>query len=218
MLAAARAVGEELLSDNRKDSEVWQFLGFAAFLEAEKRLGRQHPWKEMGDRCFREAVSLRPDAGGLILGNWALGLGRLAMSRSGAEAFELYAQANEKCTESEKIDDKSWQGRVNWSAILLREARERGGPPALWESAKEQATQAEAINPGSGAYNLACIAADLHDYDAVHKYLLLSAEYGQIVPLSQILRDVNFEHIRGESWFRTLLDGIFDSDLAPAVE
>src|SRR5262245_45398875 len=111
----------------------------------------------MGDRCFEEAVSLRPDRSGLILGNWALGLGLLAMSRSGAEAFELYAQANEKCLESEKMDNKSWELRVNWSAILVREARERDGPPDLWEGATRQAARAEAINPGSGAYNLACI-------------------------------------------------------------
>ena len=218
LLAVARATANELLSGKRKDAALWQFLGLAAVLEAEKRSGRQRAWTDAADRCFQEALHLRGDAAGGILGNWALSLGLFAMSRSGTEAFELYAQANEKFLDSEKIEPKSRALRVNWSAILLREARERRGPAELWERAKRQAEKAEEIDQGLGAYNLACIASNLGDHAAVHRCLVLSAEFGHIVPLSQILRDVNFEIIRGDRWFRELLDGIFDSAVALASQ
>jgi hypothetical protein len=139
------------------------------------------------------------------------------MSRSGAEALGLYAQANAKCREAEVSGNKSRALPLNWSAILLREARERGGPPDLWESARRQCAEADAIEPGYGAYNLACIAANLGNDDDVRKHLLQSAEFGHILPRSQILRDVNFEGMREESWFSTLLDNIFNSELTPTV-
>jgi len=150
--------------------------------------------------------------------NWGLSLGLFAMSRSGAEACEVYAQADEKLREAEKIEPESLALRLDWSAILLGEARERGGPPELWESAKRQAERAEAINQGSGAYNLACIASGLGDHEGVQGWLTVSADYGHIVALSQILRDVSFEGIRSQPWFRNMLDGIFGSGLVAASE
>ncbi|SPE42785.1 hypothetical protein SBA3_670063 [Candidatus Sulfopaludibacter sp. SbA3] len=217
LLAAARAPAEELLSDDPQDATIWQFRGQAAVLEAQKRSGRQSAWLDEAARCFREALRLRPDAAGGILGNWALALGLFATARSGVEAFELYAQANEKLRESEACKPDSPALRKNWSAILLREARERNGPAELWEQAKHQAEKAEAIDRGSGAYNLACIAANLGDREGVQQSLALSAEYGQARSLSYTLRDVNFESIRGEAWFVQLLESIFDTGPRQAV-
>jgi hypothetical protein len=210
LLAAARAPVEEMLSDSPKDAGVWQFLGMAAVEEAQKRSGRQPDWLAEADRCLREALRLRPDAAGGLLGHWAAALGLCGMERSGEEAFEFYAQADAKFHESEKIQPDSRALRKNWSGILLRQALEQGGPAELWERAQQQAQQAEAIEPGSGAYNLACMAAELNDREGVDRWLLHAAEYGQMAPLSHTLRDVNFEGIRDEPRFRELLDRIFD--------
>jgi len=218
LLATARAAAEELLSDDGRDATVWHFLGQAAVLEAQKRPGPGPDWRATADRCFEEALKLRPDSAGGILCNWAAALGVFAAERSGEEALELYGQADEKFRESEKLKPASRALRKNWSSLLLREARERGGSAELWERAGQQAEKANAIDPGSGAYNLACIGVEVGDREAVERWLVLSAEYGQIAPLSHILRDVEFESIRLEPWFRRLLDSIFDAGLAPAPE
>lgn len=165
------------------------------------------------DRCVGEAVKSKPGKAGGILVDWALSRGRFAMSRSGGEAFEFYARANEKLREAEEIVPEPRALRLNWSAILLGEARERGGPTELWESAKTQAEKAEVIDRGFGAYNLACIASNLGDRRNVEGWLTVSADYGHILALSQILRDVNFQTICSEPWFRKLLDRIFDCGL-----
>ena len=213
LLAIAKAAAEELISDDPRDAGVWQFLGQVAVLEAQKRPGSGRDWKATADRCFQEALKLRPSAAGDILCNWAAALGVFAMERSGEEALELYLQADEKFRESENLKPESRALRKNWSSALLREARERGGSAELLERAKQQAEKAHAVDPGSGAYNLACISVELDDREAVERWLVLSADFGQIVSLSHILRDVMFESIQGEPWFRTLLDSIFDADL-----
>ncbi len=66
-----------------------------------------------------------------------------------------------------------------------------------------------AIDPGSGAYNLACIAANLGDYEAVERWLTRAAEFGKVPTLSHTLRDVNFADLLGERRFRDLLDSIY---------
>jgi hypothetical protein len=213
LLAIARGAAEELLSENREDAAIWVLLGFAAALEAEKRSGQQRDWMDEADRCFREAMKWRAGKVGGILVDWALSLGRFAMSKSGPEALEFYARADEKLREAEKIVPEPLALRLNWSAILLREARERGGPPELWERAKHQAEKAEAIDRGFGAYNLACIASNLDDRQNVEAWLTVSADHGHILPLSEILRDVNFQSICSEPWFRKLLDRIFGCGL-----
>jgi hypothetical protein len=216
MLARAKAAAEELISDEPTDARVWQFLAQVAILEAQKRAGSGGDWSATADRCFEEALRLRPRAAGAILCNHAAALGLFAMDRSGEEALELYRRADEKFRESETLKPESRALRKNWSSILLREARARGGSPELFERAMEQAEKANAIDPGSGAYNLACIGVELGNRQAVERWLVLSAEFGQIMSLSHILRDVEFEAIQGEPWFRILLESIFDAGLPTA--
>jgi hypothetical protein len=213
LLAAARAAAEELIFEHRNDARVWQFLGLVEILEAQKYPCPGRDWRAAAGRCFHKALKLWPHAAGDILCNWAVALGVFAMERSGAEALELYRQADEKFRKSENLKPGSRALRRNWSSILLSETRERGGSAELLERAKQEAEQANAITPGSGAYNLACIAAELGDGEAVERWLVLSSEYGQVPSLSHILRDGDFEAIQGEPWFRTLLESIFDAGL-----
>ena len=209
LLAQARGAAGELVGEDGADLAAWQLLGLIVVAEAEKSPGPQTARLQEAAVFFRKAISLREEAAASILQNWAAALGAMAMSRNGAEALELYAAASEKFGESEALKADSRALRKNWSSALLREARERGGSGEVFERAREQAEKANAIDAGSGAYNLACIAAELGQQDDVAKYLLQSAEFGQIMPLSHTLRDVNFEKYRAELWFRKLLDEIY---------
>jgi hypothetical protein len=208
--AAARRAAEEMLAGFPKAAGVWQLLGLLAFVDLQKRSGPQPDWLAEAERCFRQAISLRPDAEGDLLGSWAAGLGVSAMESSGEKAIELYTLADAKFAESEKIKPDSRALRKNWSSALLRYAREQKGPAELWERAKQQAEKAETITQGSGAYNLACIAAELGDRDAVERWLTHAAEYGQMMPLSHTLRDVNFQRFREDARFQALLRDIYD--------
>ncbi len=212
LLAQARGAAGELVSEDPADLATWQLLGLIALLEAEKNQGDNGRLAE-AEVFFRKALSLRADAAPSILQNWAAALAACAMSRSGAEAFELYGLAYEKFRESEQLKPDSRALHNNWSSALVHEARERRDAAELWLQARQQAEKAELIEPGSGSYNLACIAAELGDRDGVCGHLRRSAEFGQIPPLSQVLRDVNFAGVRDQLWFRQLLDEIFDCGL-----
>jgi hypothetical protein len=210
LLSAARGAVEELLKEKPKGVAGWHFLGLTAVLEAQNSPSREQDRLAEAERCFRQAISVHPASEGGILADWAAALGVFAMSRSGEEAFALYALADTKFRESEAIKPDSRPLHNNWSSALLREARERRGPAELWQRAIEHAERAETIDPGSGGYNLACIASERGDYEGVRRWLTRSAEYGKMMTLSHLLRDVNFQSLHNEAWFRELIAEIFD--------
>jgi len=191
---------------------VLQFLGILSLVRARKDLLRTAELVAEAARHFQRAIELLPPAAGDLLGCWAAALGELAMERQGREALQFYAAADQKFRESEAAGRETRALRKNWSSVLLREARERGGPPELWDRARRQAERADEIDPGSGAYNLACIAAESGDGAAVEAHLVRSAEHGQIMPLSHIRRDINFQTLLGEPWFEQLLADLFCYD------
>ena len=188
---------------------ILQFLGILSLVQARKDLLRTVELVVEAARHFQLAIELMPAAARDLLGCWGAALGELAMARQGGEALQFYAAADQKFSESEAAGPETRALRKNWSSVLLREARERGGPPELWDRARQQAERADAIDPGSGAYNLACIAAESSDRAAVEVHLVRSADHGQIMPLSHIRRDVNFQALLGEPWFEQLLEDLF---------
>ena len=193
MYAGAREAIEPLLAVKPKDAGLLQFRGVLA--------GSQGRSAE-AESCMREAIALYPAHAADLLMSWATSLG------TGGK----FEEAEPVFRESEAIRPDSRALRKNWSSILIRRARANRGTPELWDRAREQAQKAEAIDAGSGAYNLACIAAELDDREGVERCMKRSAEYGQIMGLSHILRDESFAEIRNEGWFRALLTHIFPSD------
>src|SRR5262249_55987652 len=139
---------------------------------------------------FQALLRTVPDQSAGILCNWGSALGELGM----------YPEAVRKFEEAERIQPDSRVLHKNWSSILVREAPEQ---------AANHAERANAIEPGEGSYNLACIAAGNGDRPAIERWLTHSAEYGKIPSLSHILYDRNFEAVRSERWFGELLDRLF---------
>jgi hypothetical protein len=66
----------------------------------------------------------------------------------------LLTEAYEQFTEAVALDENALP-QVNMSAVRLRQARR--GEPTL-DQAVHHAEKAEALKPGTGAYNLACAA------------------------------------------------------------
>jgi hypothetical protein len=212
LLEEARKWLEELRPDELSYADL---LARHLFREAEVAPERQVALLAEAEEQFRTLLRLVPRQAATVLCNWASALGDLAMARSGEEALRLYGQAGRKFQEVEHINPDLPLLQKNWSSLLIREARVRGGAPELLEQARRHAAHVDAIVTGDGGYNLACIAAETNDRESIVQWLSHSADYGRIPRLSHILRDVSFERHRQELWFRKLLDGIFDAGLAP---
>ena len=190
MFADARKAFEPLLEKKPKDPGLLQFAGLLAV--SQDRMAE-------AESCMREAIALQPDHAADLLTSWASALGT-------AHKFE---EADAIFRESEGLKPDSRALRKNWSSILIWRARANPGASEWWDRAQEQAEKAEAIEAGSGAYNLACIAAERGDREGVERWMSRSAEYGQLPGLSHVLRDESFEKVRAESWFGELLTRIF---------
>jgi hypothetical protein len=189
---AHRAIGP-LLETSPKDPALLQFAGMLAV--AQGRLAE-------GESCTREAIALQPNRSAELLTTWA---GALGTARRFTEAEAVFRQ-------SEVVEPDSPALRKSWSSTMIWRARAADGGAGWWDRAKEQAEKAETIEAGWGAYNLACIAAELGDRESVEKWMSRSAEYGQMPGLSDVLRDESFEQLQNEMWFRDLLIQIFPFD------
>jgi tetratricopeptide (TPR) repeat protein len=202
LLNEARTWVEQLRSE---ESRYEDLLTFQLFREAEVSSARQAELVAQAEEILRRRCASSPNDAAGILCNWASALAELG----------LYAQADEKFRESEQIQPDSRALRRNWSSTLVRQARPRGGSDGaeLRERARNQAERTDAIDPGEGSYNLACLAAQLGDRAGVELWLTHSADHGKIPPLSHILGDADFLRSRDELWFRQALDRIFDAGL-----
>ncbi len=192
MFADARQEVEPLLAKMPTNPGLLQFAGIIAAGQ-----GRT----EEAEQLLRKAIALQPADGGDLLVSWATALGE-------AGKFE---EAEAIFRESEAVKPDSRALRKNWSSILIWRARANGATE-WFDRAREQAEKAEAVEVGSGAYNLACIAGELGDRNGVEQWMMRSTEYGHMMGLSHVLRDESFERFRNEAWFRALLSQVFPLD------
>ena len=95
----------------------------------------------------------------------------------------------------------------NWGAALSAQAQTKSGAEAdrLFDTAKEKCLAAEAIVPGIGAYNLACICALQEREDECRTWLEKSKAHGKLPNGDHVLKDADLASIRDMDWFQALI-------------
>ena len=169
----------------------------------------KRPWRRNGVRSccsrsngrYQALLALVPAESAAIYSDWASGLGKLG----------LYEESIAKFEDGERIQADLAPLQMNWSSILVQLARDGGGPADLWSDARQRAERVEQLGAGRGAYNLACIAAESGDATGVAKWLQDAAGRGKMPPLWHCLEDESFRPFHTETWFRELIDDIFDA-------
>ena len=76
----------------------------------------------------------------------------------------------------------------------------------ILQKAESFASEAEELRPGSGAYNLACIAGRRGDVENVQKWLLLAVKREMSPKRSRVAVDVDFKLIRKDPRFKEVLE------------
>ena len=91
--------------------------------------------------------------------------------------------------------------------LLWAQARCAEGEQAtrLLNDAKTRLEEADRQEPGSAAYNLACVCAQLGDDAACRQWLEKSREPGVLVSREQMATEEELAGVRGSDWFRALL-------------
>jgi tetratricopeptide (TPR) repeat protein len=155
---------------------------------------------------FEAALRIKPDKRE-SLNNWGNALLEQAKQKTGAEADQLFALAGEKFEAALRINPDDHETLNNWGNALLEQAKQRIGADAdqLLALAVKKLLIAEELGPGSGSYNLACIASLQGDADECRKWLLNSFEHGELPTKQHLLDDSDLESVRSLDWFQDLL-------------
>ena len=123
------------------------------------------------------------------------------------EADRLYALAGEKYQAALAIKPDKHEALYNWGNALSDQAKTKQGEEAdrLFELADEKLREAETVHPGSGAYNLACIASLTHSEILAKEWLGLAKEKGTLPGRDHLVNDKDLDNVRNCPWFADFL-------------
>jgi tetratricopeptide (TPR) repeat protein len=157
-------------------------------------------WRLAGER-YRKALDLNPDDSGAAF-SWGLALESEAEAVSSLEPFEamkLWHQAGERYRQAMGLDMHDAVGNLGYA--LMREAcllikDDQNAAKLLFDSARKYLHDAEQLEPGSGAYDLACIAAMHGQADESVKWLQVCQEFDELPDIDHIQSDEGLDQIR----------------------
>jgi len=118
--------------------------------------------------------------------------------------------AGEKYRTALEIKPDRHEALYNWGAALMERAKAKSDreSEALYRAAAEKLSRAEALAPGRGAYNLACLAALQGRGDEARSWLVKSRDAGDLPDRAHLEQDTDLDWIRDAEWFRELLSGL----------
>jgi hypothetical protein len=146
---------------------------------------------EQSSRWLEKALAADPaDTRALAARAWVLFSRKRLLP--GAETDRLLAEA---ATQFSTTDDP----RLHQAAGLILWAQ------GSLEAAKEKLTAAESHEPGSAAYNLACVCSQLGHESECREWLQRSREPGVLVSRDQMSTETELAAVRDLAWFQELL-------------
>lgn len=131
-----------------------------------------------------------------------------AHTKSGGEADTLYREAGDKFAKAVRIKPDLYEAWNNWGTALITQARTKSGAEAeaLLAEAETKLRQAEALTPGGGAYNLACVAALSDRADDCRSWLETARQNRRLPDRAHLEADHDLDPVRDLGWFQALLD------------
>lgn len=144
-----------------------------------------------------------------ILHSWGLTFYDDADRKEGKEAKDLYKAACEKFEEALELGPDNAKVLNDWGATLMEQARSRSDTKrsnVLYEKAKEKILAANALEPGIGAYNLACFHGLRGEGEECRKHLTQAQETGNLPEKGHLKTDKDLDNVRDSSWFQAFME------------
>ena len=162
----------------------------------------RHLFQQAGEK-YGKSLEINPRSY-KTLTNWGVLLNFEAKFIATDDLFtarDLWKKAGGRYAQALEIKPDDYVAKSNWGIALLLESRAISTRPPeeaqiLLEHAKNHFQHAEALQPGSAAYNLACIAALCHrPADAIH-WLRSCQTHGTLPSEEHFRTDSNLDPIR----------------------
>ena len=124
----------------------------------------------------------------------------------------MFEKAAKKISVTIEIEPNNKMSFDFWSVMLLTQAGKQSGKKraALDNLALEKANSAELINPGTTAYNFACVAALRNDEVTCQAELERSRNQERFPGKTHIKNDPDFKPFRKKKWFKDFLASLDD--------
>jgi tetratricopeptide (TPR) repeat protein len=151
---------------------------------------------------------------GEALFNWGFALLHQAKSKSEDEGVKLYLDAISKFTFCSLVTPDHLGAAIDGGVAYMDLARILGveGSDELYDLAGEFFENAERIQQGSAAYNLACIYALRGQKDACLEALELSKESGSLPAVEDMKNDSDLVKVKNMPWFKEFLEKMVDPE------
>lgn len=153
---------------------------------------------------IKESLKINPDNPSSV-GN--LGVTLYDMGRLGGTDSELRFQESYECSKKASEMQRSNANHLNNAgSSLLAIAQFKKDPERelLLKKAKEMLLDAEKLEQGAAAYNLACIHAVQGDEENCKQWLLFAATKGKLHERNYALADRDLESVRDKDWFKAI--------------
>ena len=123
-----------------------------------------------------------------------------------SEQGELYALALAKHRKATELEPKKYLSWGNWGLALMGQAviSTEVKREMLFAEAQEKLLQAEALQPGSSAYNLACLAARRGQLESCQAWLEAAARADTLQDRNYAWADPDLASVREYDWFINL--------------
>ncbi|MCE5180292.1 MAG: hypothetical protein LLG15_00685, partial [Betaproteobacteria bacterium] len=157
--------------------------------------------------------------------NWGIALDDEAEALAPSDpptARSLWQAAGERYRQVLEIKRDFHDAANNWGIALIHEyhalqATDPEAAKSLLNQALLRCQEAEAIKPGAGAYNLACIAALNHDVRGCIEWLNTSRRHGSLPSAEHLREDRDLDWVREQPDFQVWWDDAFGKDDAGAA-
>ncbi|GEM_PF-1798272 len=169
--------------------------------------GADRLWALAGEK-YAAALNVKPDKYE-ALSNWGIALANQADAKSaagdGEGADRLWALAIEKYSAALDVKPDKYDALNNSAIVSIHQAQTKTGRvrTRLLNRARKLCEQANDIQPGSGSYDLACIAALKGDAEKCAHWLRDSKAHDMNFPgCDHIAADKDFDAVRDSEAFR----------------
>lgn len=139
---------------------------------------------------------------------WGFSLLRHAELVETAKAVDLYREAIDKFNFCLLIDRNYLGAAIDGGVCYMRLAQAKNANinDKLYSMARQSFNNAERIQQGSAAFNIACIFAMKRDERQCLEYLELAAKRGSLPGTKEIMDDVDLATMQGNLWFDEFIE------------
>lgn len=201
----AAALWEALTELQPDNAQAWFNLAYARNeLAVASNQATEQQRRAVCD-AWEKVIRLEPE-NSAAWSNWGNALASWARTLQGEAATEKFALASEKYAEATKHKPDDHEAWNNWGTAQIHWAHtlQGGARRAKLLEARTYCETAEKLQPGLGAYNLACIAALLGEPDTARQWLLKSQEFKKLPDLKHLSTDHDLDSLRELDWFKEL--------------